>query len=164
MSFLAKNNLSRLCWVLALLASLQPYFVFGCVCSSHSHSPCCHDEGSCDLTCCEDDHSTCGHHESSENTDPFKTSEDSVLSDFLIHECNCPDGCDCQWRHSSVHTADRVSNQTEEFFAEASISCFSLPVVVPAEIPLSRLRFKQPADSLICTALAFCAQKCRFLA
>lgn len=98
------QNMKALCWVIAMLAMLQPFAAHCCVCKSDAAQ----DASVTGLDDCCQGHvhvgasssSSCGH----EHDQPGTAEAASEVCDISLYgygPCSCPPTCQCQLRHTA---------------------------------------------------------------
>ena len=164
----AKNCVTRICWMLALLVPVQPAVALDCPCTcstSHTSAPDCGE--------LEDEHrhhagTSCRHsHQHAKPTRPVQKDKNEVLtlaSVLGFDPCQCPRDCDCQWKHSSGDRDVRNLNRLEEIDDLETPFTNWLPVLSDRERPSSSEYPTMDMGSRDLSALSRCAMLCRFLA
>lgn len=163
----ANRSMRQLCWMLALLAPVQPLLALDCRCTHCSHTgglqdnhdprpdhsfidndPCCNR--------CHEDTESISNSAVRRGTTPTK-----VLS---FCPCDCPTDCECQVRHSTGLGALRCIADTER------IAHQPIPVVTWVHPNQSFSKSASAGNSegltdlFAISALSLCASLCRFLA
>ena len=165
MQLAKKSGLTSLCWVLAMLASIQPLLAFDCRCecgfleNRHTETP--------DFRTGHEahDHSCCNHGRvNSECGDERESQSLGQYSILRFAPCDCPADCDCQLRHSNDLGALRNLAETERIGPHpiAAVT-WEVPDRLLSEHALHG-SFEGQSDQYAVSALSLCAALCRFLA
>lgn len=167
-----RNHFAKLVvWLLAGIVPAQPVLALDCACSCHANpeAACCtsQSEAACDA---HDDDSSHGchqpHHRGNGTHDEQVSSSEYDASaktgfGFGLRPCNCPSGCDCQWRHE----ARAAAVESTKVKVDRSINAFFV-APMPGVTPDAKLSPACPAGSHASaklTALELCALLCRFI-